>query len=185
MAKTTSDNKTPQKIAVLCIGNILMLDEGIGPRIAEELMARFVFPACVEVFDKATMGMQLLSEFKAFDIILAVDAVDNTGTPPGTVVRFEPEEIARYNTFHGAHDTRFADVLDAAELLGYRPEGHCLGVQIENMTPAVPTIGLTAAVEAAVPLMLYSVLSFLTERGIEVIDKRTNEPWDGISIEQN
>jgi len=160
-----------------------MLDEGIGPRIAHELIERFEFPGNVSVLDRASMGMQLLSEFKSYDVILVVDAVDHTGHPSGTVVRFMPEDLARYDTFHGAHDTRFVDVLDAAELLGYRPEGYCLGVQIENMQPVEFTIGLTPAVEAAVPLLLYSVLSFLTKLDIVVIDKKTNEPWDGITID--
>jgi len=175
--------KTDQHIAILCIGNILMLDEGVGPRVASELIERFEFPSNVSVLDRASMGMQLLSEFKSYDVILVVDAVDKTGQPPGTVVRFMPDDLARYDTFHGAHDTRFVDVLDAAALLGYSPEGSCLGVQIENMHPVDFTIGLTPAVEAAVPLLLHSVLTFLTERGITVTDKKTHEPWDGITID--
>jgi len=172
-----------ERIAIIGIGSILMLDEGLGPCVAAELLKRYEFPENVAVLDRGTMGMQLLSEFSSCDVVLVVDAVDNTGNPPGTVVRFAPEDLARYDTFHGAHDTRFIDVLDAAELLGYRPEGHCLGVQVENMSPAELTIGLTPAVAAAVPLVLYSVLDFLCERGIEVIDRKTRKPWDGLTVE--
>ena len=171
------------QVLILCIGNILMLDEGIGPRIAAELLARYVFPENVAVLDRATMGMQLISELRQYDVALVVDAVDNSGHPPGTVVRYTPDELARYDTFHGAHDTRFVDVLDAAALLGYSPEGHCLGVQVENMSPAELTIGLTPAVEEAVPLLLFSVLDFLAERGVKVVDRRTGEVWDGITID--
>jgi len=172
-----------ERIAVLCIGNILMLDEGIGPRIAAELLERYEFPENIVVLDRATMGMQLIHEIQLYDVILVVDAVDYSGRPPGTVVRYAPDDLARYDTFHGAHDTRFVDVLDAAALLGYRPEGYCLGVQVENKSPAELTIGLTPAVEDAVPLLLFSVLGFLVERGAEVIDRKTNEIWDGITID--
>jgi len=61
-------------------------------------------------------------------------------------------------------------------------EGHCLGVQIGDTSPSELSIGLTSAVEGAIPLVLYSVLTFLTEHGVVVIDKKTDKPWDGITI---
>jgi hydrogenase maturation protease len=143
-----------------------MLDEGVGPRVAAELRENYRFPPTVEVLDRGTMGMALLSDLKRFDVVLLVDAVENTGKPPGTVVTFSPEDIAPYEAFHGAHDTRFVDVLEAAALLGYAPEGHCLGVQVENRSPAEYAIGLTAPVEAAVPFLIECVLGFLAQRGV-------------------
>ncbi|MDR3307297.1 MAG: hydrogenase maturation protease [Coriobacteriales bacterium] len=172
-----------ERIAILCIGNILMLDEGVGPRVAQELLQNFIFPNEIAILDRGTMGMGLLAEFKHYDTILVVDAVDNTGEPPGTVVAFAPEDIAPYATFHSAHDTRFIDVLEAAALLGYTPHGHCMGVQVENMAPAHYTIGLTPQVDAALPLMVYHILTFLAARGVEVIDQKTGAPWDGTTVE--
>lgn len=173
----------PERIAVMCIGNTLMLDEGVGPRVAEELLSRFSFPEHVDVLDCGTMGMSLLSVMRRYDVILVVDAVDNTGHPPGTVLTFSPEDIASYAQPHSAHDTRFIDVLEAADLIGYRPQGYCLGVQILNMNPAQMTIGLTQPVEKAVPLLVYSVLRFLFDRGVLICDKATDLPWDGITVD--
>jgi hydrogenase maturation protease len=143
-----------------------MLDEGVGPRVAAELLARYRFPSTVEVLDRGTLGMALLADLKRFDVVLLVDAVDGTGKPPGTVVTYLPEEIAPYEAFHGAHDTRFIDVLEAAALLGSTPEAHCLGVQVENMSPAAYTIGLTPPVEAAVPFLIECVLGFLAQHDV-------------------
>ena len=149
------------KILILCIGNILMLDEGVGPRVARELNEQHELPEGVEVLDRGCMGMALLTDFKRADKVLVVDAVDNTGLAPGTVVTFKPEDIAPYQAFHGAHDTRLIDVLQALELLGHAPEVDCLGVQIENMTPADYTIGLTPSVEAALPVLVRSCLDYI------------------------
>lgn len=158
-----------ERIAVMCIGNMLMLDEGLGPRVAEELIKRYEFPEGVDVLDSGTMGMSLLADFKHYDFILVVDAVDNTGEEPGTVVRFSPEDIASYTVMHSAHDIRFIDVLEASELLGYRPVGRCIGVQVENMNPVELTMGLTPAVEAAVPLVIQTVLATLADRDVKGI----------------
>ena len=149
------------KVLILCIGNILMLDEGVGPRVAQELCEHHVLPDGVEVLDRGCMGMSLLADLKGADKVLVVDAVDNTGYAPGTVVTFKPADIALYQAFHGAHDTRLTDVLQALELLGCQPEVDCLGVQVENMHPENYCIGLTPAVEAAVPILVQSCLDYL------------------------
>lgn len=149
------------RILILCIGNILLLDEGVGPRVAQELLEHHELPPEVTVLDRGCMGMALLSDFKEADKILVVDAVDNTGLAPGTVVTFKPEDIAPYQAFHGAHDTRLIDVLQAAALLGYTPDTDCLGVQIKSMAPEDFVIGLTPEVEAAVPVMVQSCLDYI------------------------
>jgi hydrogenase maturation protease len=156
-----------ERIAVLCIGNVLMRDEGLGPRVAAELLADWQLPENVEVLDRGTMGMALLADLKRFDVIVLVDAVDSTGESPGTILSYLPEDIAPYAGLRGAHDMRFSDVLAAAALLEYRPEAYCFGVQVEDMSFAAHTVGLSPAVEAAVPLLIDCVLGFLAERGVK------------------
>jgi hydrogenase maturation protease len=164
--KERNARNAPERVAILCVGNVLLLDEGAGPRVAAELRENHRLPANVEVLDRGTMGMALLADLRRFDVVLLVDAVDSTGHPPGTVLDYLPEDIAPYEAFHGAHDTRFVDVLAAASLLGYEPEAHCLGVQVQDISPPEYQIGLTPAVEAAVPLLVECVLAFLSQRGI-------------------
>jgi hydrogenase maturation protease len=158
---------TSKRIAVIGVGNVLLLDEGLGPRVAHELLQRYSFPEHVDVFDCATMGMQLLGILRGYDLVCVVDAVDGTGLAPGSVVSFAPDDIARHEGFSGAHDARLADVLNAAKLLGLHIDGHCFGVQVENMSPAAFCIGLTPAVEAALPLVLDAVIGFLAKQGVE------------------
>ncbi|MDR1421291.1 MAG: hydrogenase maturation protease [Coriobacteriales bacterium] len=152
-------------LGILCVGNMLMRDEGVGPRMAEELRAHCEFPDTVEVLDRGVLGMALLSDIRRFDALLVVDAVDGTGHPPGTVVRFGPSDIAPYEALHGAHDARLIDVLQAAALLGPIPETHCLGVQVLDRSPPAFSIGLTPPVEAAIPLLLAAVLDFIRGHG--------------------
>lgn len=159
------------RIGILCIGNTLMQDEGVGPRVAEELLRRYSFPENVEVLDRGTMGMALLADIKNYDVILLVDAVDNTGEPPGTVVTYLPEDMAPYEAFHGAHDIRLTNVLEAAAILGYNPAVHCLGVQVQNMSPAEYTISLSPSVEASLPILVQCALNFLERFGAKVAEK--------------
>jgi len=138
-----------------------MLDEGVGPRVAAELLRRSSLPEGVSVLDRGSMGMALLSDLKGARKVLVVDAVDNTGLAPGTIVAFKPEDIASYEAFHGAHDTRLVDVLQAAEVLGYQLEVECLGVQIQSVAAEDYLIGLSPPVEAALPELVQHCLEYI------------------------
>lgn len=163
-----------ERIAVMGIGNILLLDEGVGPAVVQALDEQFEFPDNVDILDRGTMGMALIGEMQDYDYILTVDAVDGTGEEPGTVFRFHPEDMADEAVMHGAHDTRFIDVLQALDLLGHRPVGECIGVQVANMSPDKMFIGLTPQVEAALPLLIETVLATLYRHGVRgIIDRRT------------
>jgi len=151
---------------VIGIGNILMLDEGVGVRIAEELQRNYAFPSDVRVMDAGTMGLGMMHLFRGVEFLLVADAVDGTDHPPGTVVRFDPEGFSSSQVFHSLHDVRFADVLNAARLIDLTPQAECIGVQVENMSPAELTIGLSPIVEAAVPRAVAAVLYVLAERGV-------------------
>jgi hydrogenase maturation protease len=148
------------------IGNILMLDEGVGNRVATELARNYVLPPDVAVMDGGTMGLGMISLFRGVEFLLLVDAVDNTGHPPGTVVRVSPDDFAPNQVLHSLHDIRFVDVLNAAKMIDIMPEADCIGVQVENMSPAELTIGLSVPVEAAVPRAMAAVLYVLEERGV-------------------
>jgi len=164
-------SSAPERILVLGIGNILMKDEGVGCRVVEELWARYEFPANVDIDDSGTMGMMILNLLRQYDFVLVVDAVNGTGYPGGTVVRLSPEDIAANQVMHSLHDIRFVDVLQAAELIGIRPEGHVVGIQVQDMEPVELTIGLSDEVEAALDTAIDAVLTVLAERGIHATEK--------------
>lgn len=163
------------RITVLGIGNPLVEDEGVGVRVAEELLRLFDFPPEVTVMDAGTLGMSMLGVIRGSDYVLVVDAVDGTGHPPGTVVLMSAEDLADNQVLHSLHDLRFVDVLQAAALTGCEPESDFVGVQVEKMT--VAQVGLTPPVEAAVPDAVAAVLGLLGGRGV-VPSLREGEPVD-------
>lgn len=161
------------RVLVLGIGNILMMDEGVGNRIATDLQANYAFPDDVCVMDAGTMGLGMMHLFRGVEFLLIADAVDGTGHPAGTVVRVSPEDFAPNQVMHSLHDVRFVDVLKAAKLIDIMPDADCIGVQVENMSPVELTIGLSESVEEAMPRALAAVLYVLEEHGV------TAEPSPG------
>jgi hydrogenase maturation protease len=155
---------TSERITVMGIGNPLVRDEGIGIRVVEELMSGYDFGPSVTVMDCGTMGMGILNLFRNCDFMLVVDAVDSDELEPGAVITLSPADIAPNHVLHSAHDIRFIDVLQAAELTGQVPEALVVGIQVADI--AGLGIGLTPKVEAAVPAAVRAVIDILAERGV-------------------
>ena len=124
------------KIAILCIGNRLMLDDGVGPAVYDALEAGYRFGDDVALYDAGCMTMDLLPHVCKADFVIVVDAVDGTGEQPGTVFRFAPGDIAGHGVMQSLHDMRLSDLLASASLLGHEADGVCFGIQVENMSPA-------------------------------------------------
>ncbi len=151
-----------KSIAVICVGNELMLDDGVGTAAYKELTRRYEFPENVQIYDVGCLSLDMLPVVRDFDVVMTVDAVDGTGKDPGTVFRFEPDAMAHHSgAMASLHDLKLVDLFDAAVLLGYEAEGICLGMQVENPSPAQAIIGLTPAVEAALPLLVDVVVGEL------------------------
>ena len=126
-----------KKAAVFCVGNRLMLDEGVGPAVYDAVLRDYEVPENVRLFDVGCMSLDMLPYVESYDVIITVDAVDGTGDAPGTVYRFSPDAMARHSgAMASLHDLKLVDLFDAASLLGYEAEAYCLGMQVANMSPS-------------------------------------------------
>lgn len=180
---------------VMGVGNPLMGDEGVGPRVVEWLRSRFEFGGDVDVVDAGTMGFTILNLFEAVDRVLVIDAVDGSGHPPGTVLLLSPEDMAPNQVLHSLHDLRLTDVLDAARLVGMDPEVTCIGVQVERIVQW--QVELAPVVEASIEPAARAALDILQSWGIQARERpederaldtdahiitalRTKEPMEGV-----
>ena len=155
-----------ERILVMGIGNPLMRDDGIGPRVVEMLRSGYLFPDNVEVVDAGTMSFMILDLLRGVDRLIIVDAIKETGHPAGTVMRLTPDEIAPNQVSHSMHDVRIVDILQAADLMGRAPLTIAVGMQIESIEEWV--LELSAPVEAALPIAASAVLDELESYGISV-----------------
>ena len=81
------------RIAVFFVGNRLMLDDGVAPAVYDYMQDTYIFPDNIDLFDVGCMSMDMISKVDDYDLIITVDAVDDTGTEPGTVFRYEPYDV--------------------------------------------------------------------------------------------
>lgn len=111
---------------VLGMGNVLLKDDGVGVRVAEELQKREV-PAGVTVLDIGTGILRMLPELVRADQVIVVDAMRGGGEP-GSIYRYAGAEI-KMAVGRSVHDIQFDEVLAHLKLMGREPEVEYYGVE--------------------------------------------------------
>ncbi len=179
-----------KKTIVVCVGNMLLLDEGFGPYMArvltEEAAAAKHFDAQhvqklmsmfrpdetdapndgrIPVLDAGTIGMSLLPWIRDYDRLIVLDIIDtkNESTPAGSVFVLTPAEMADSAVMHSLHDLKLVDVINNCALAGYTADVSCICVQAKNYEPEDFMIDLTPEVKAAIPNVMGALMEELSK----------------------
>jgi hydrogenase maturation protease len=134
---------------VLGLGNPLRGDDGIGPRVIEELNQR-VLPRGVQTLDGGTGGLDLLNVLEGWERAIVVDAAD-MGQEPGQFVRFTADRARLVVSDKGFsfHNAGLAQVLALAQAIGQpMPKMIIFGIQPAELGWGE---GLSPVVAAALP----------------------------------
>lgn len=151
-----------QQLLVLGLGNTIMSDDGVGPKVIEQLQKKDSLPAGVTLLDGGTLGLDLLPFLENVKRLIIIDAVE-IAQPAGTVVRLCGDEVPMaLETKLSPHQMGMKDLLAVARLMGQLPEEIVLiGVQ-----PLLLEMGteLTQPVMAALPEMITLVQAEFTRQ---------------------
>jgi hydrogenase maturation protease len=119
--RTTDDNsvKSPPRIVVVGVGNLLLKDEGIGIHVVKSLQD-IDLPPDVQLIDGGT-SPDLIAYTRAGDKLIIVDAA-KAGGEPGTIYRFQPGDLSgEEGTFVSAHELGLEHNLRLMSLTGNEP----------------------------------------------------------------
>ena len=143
---------------VLCLGNALLADDGLGPAVAEQLR-RLRLPD-VEIVETAESGFYLLDHILNCARLVVVDAISSRGAPAGTIHCLGETE-ARGGRGGSPHYVGLFDVLETARQMKLHAPDEVLifAVEAEDLL----TIGgsMTPRVRAAVPQVIARIRELL------------------------
>jgi len=121
-----------KKLLVLGVGNILLMDEGIGVHAVHELMKE-TWPDDVDFIDGGTFTQDIFYLFREYETILVLDIV-KAGKAPGTIYRLSESDLRKDESQTlSLHDIDLLDSLSMTELMGHKPELHVIGVEPEKL----------------------------------------------------
>lgn len=143
---------------ILCVGNELVRDDGVGIRIGR-LLAALPLPADVTVELAPHLGFDLLEVVASADRIVLVDAMA-TGRPPGTCVTLDGQAIERYSGGSSiSHALGIAELMQLARTLAPgRPPATLHFVGVEGVAFNDYGTALSPEVSAAIPEAVDAVL---------------------------
>lgn len=146
-------------IRIVGIGNPIMRDDGVGPRVVE-MLRQVDLPPEVEAIDGGTGGLDLLDLLEGAVRVVFVDAV-NFGGPPGQIEVFSPDAVRRLNLgpIASLHSVSLLDALELGDALGMAlPDVKIVGVQPFEIAPG---LGLSPALQSKLPEVINTVLGLL------------------------
>lgn len=123
MERVNIDENKVAPVLVLGVGNILLGDDGVGPRLVRELQGLYAGVEAVEFVDGGTQGLALLGYFAGRQSIVILDAFAG-GAKAGEISILDRAALLEYRAIHSttAHEGNAAELLATAHLLDELPQ---------------------------------------------------------------
>jgi hydrogenase maturation protease len=142
---------SPVKIVILCVGNVLLSDEGVGVHVAHELI-KTDLPSNVSVVEGGTDGFRLIDIITEADRLIVVDAVRG-GDEPGSLYRFDIDDVKHspegFKT--SVHQIGILEVIDLSELIGKKPHTTVIGIEPKSLEMSME---LTPEIQEKIPRII-------------------------------
>ncbi len=150
-------------VLIICLGNPLMRDEGVGIRLAEELQPNLSDNPDVEVLDLGTGGLSVMHAIVGKKKVIFVDCAI-MGKTVGSIHRFTPEQVRSTKTRmrYSLHEGDLLNTLELSRRLGECPEDIVIfGIEPKEIAHGE---GLTSELQSKIPQYVQVVLSELDRK---------------------
>jgi hydrogenase maturation protease len=101
---------------ILGVGNDILTDDGIGPKIVEALK-KDIKKGHISYLTAAMGGLEILELIKDFDKVIIIDAIKTKDGIPGTVYYLTPSNFKETLHISSFHDVSFLTALKVGEKL--------------------------------------------------------------------
>jgi len=145
---------------IICLGNPLMRDEGVGIRLAAELMVHLADNPDAEVMDMGTGGLSVIHAIEGREKVIFVDCAI-MGQTPGFIYRFTPEQVRskKVRMRYSLHEGDLLNTLKLSSSLGQCPEDIVIfGIEPEEIAHSE---GLTNKLESNIRRYVQTILEEL------------------------
>jgi hydrogenase maturation protease len=108
-----------KKKLVLGIGNDILTDDGIGPRVVDDLKNRMPIPG-VEYQTTTLGGLDILEFIEGYDLVVFIDAIITKDGIPGSLYEFTLGDFTETLHLSNLHDISFLSAIELGKHLEFR-----------------------------------------------------------------
>ncbi|SMC09792.1 HyaD/HybD family hydrogenase maturation endopeptidase [Nitratiruptor tergarcus] len=168
------------KTAIIGIGNILFMDEGIGVYASKYLEKNFVFDDDVEIIDGGTLGFKLMRYYQEYDKVVILDTV-SIEDAPGSIYNLPSEVLLGLGEYRKtAHEVEVVEMLEICSMLESIAQVNIIGIVPKDIESV--GIGLTDTMRESFDSYIQTLLQELEKNGIQY-QRRANKTLDSIIFE--
>jgi hydrogenase maturation protease len=140
------------RVLMLVLGNPILCDDGVAFHVLEHMRPHLPKSRDLVIEEACTGGLDLLVYILDFDRVLILDAVKTNRVPPGTVRKYQVEDLRESIHTDSPHHTNFATAIKMGQMVhpDRMPEELVIvGVEVDNILEF--SEALTQDVALAVP----------------------------------
>ncbi len=126
-------NRSLNKTLVLCIGNDILTDDGIGPKLCDFLKTQYTENSIQ--FEKLNVGgLEVLEFIQGYETVIFINTIKTVNGQIGDVYLFTPDNFKETLHLSNLHDTSFITALELGKSLDFKiPENmYIIAIEIKE-----------------------------------------------------
>jgi hydrogenase maturation protease len=147
-------------ILVAGIGNEILMDDGIGPRIVKQLAE--IQPALKADFESVWLGgLEIIEYIQGYQQVIFIDAIKTKNGIPGDTYYFSPKDFEETLHLSNIHDVNFLTAIQLGKLLGYQIPSSILIIAIEIFEDKIFGNEFSPILRSKYPFIFKEILEFI------------------------
>ncbi|HEX5670212.1 MAG TPA: HyaD/HybD family hydrogenase maturation endopeptidase [Sulfuricurvum sp.] len=158
-----------KSIAVIGVGNILFMDDGIGVYAAKYLETNYRFDPAIDIIDGGTLGFNLMHYFSHYDQVILLDTL-SIDEEAGSIYHLPSDVLLGLgDTRRTVHEVEVTQMIELASLIDAKAYISVIGIIPSDIQTVA--MDLSPIVIERFGIFIQTLLSVLKEAGITVIQK--------------
>jgi hydrogenase maturation protease len=123
--------QTKNKILILGLGNDILTDDGIGPRLIKDL-SKMIQNDEIDFKTCSCGGLEILEYIRGYRQVVFIDAIHTDNGKPGDIYHFQPSDFHETSHLSSLHDINFLTAIRLASDLDFdiTDDMHIIAVKI-------------------------------------------------------
>lgn len=164
---------------VLGIGNDILTDDGIGPKLCDFLKEKYKDRAIQ--FEKLNVGgLEILEFIQGYKTVIFIDAIKTLNGQIGDVYLYTPDNFSETLHLSNLHDTNFITALELGKSLGFSIPNNMYIIAIEIREDMVFSEYFTEELALRYEEIKQKVVSHLDELIPEFINQKQKKQGEHI-----
>lgn len=154
------------RIAVIGVGNILFMDDGVGVYAAKYLETNYCFVPEIDIIDGGTLGFNLMQYFTHYEQVILLDTL-SIDDEAGSIYHLPSDVLLGLgDTRKTVHEVEVTQMIELASLMDTRAAIRVLGIVPSDIQTVA--IDLSPIVKEQFTAFIQTLMTILEAEGVTV-----------------